>query len=64
MIQTGPTINSTTVKTLLLMQAALNLWNNGLSTTGRALVPDKSFWYLIDFKWIADAGATCQKLKK
>jgi len=33
LIQTGPTINSTVAKTLPLMQAALDLWNQGLSTT-------------------------------
>jgi len=33
LIQTGPTIHSTATKTLLLMQAALDLWNQGLSTT-------------------------------
>jgi len=35
----------------VLMQAALNLWNSSLSTTGGALVPEKSFWYLIAFRW-------------
>jgi len=48
LIQTGPTINSTAAETLLLMQV---VWNNGLSATGGALVPDKSFWYSMDFKW-------------
>jgi len=43
LIQTGPTITSTMGNTLPLMQAALDLWNNGLSATGGALVPEKSF---------------------
>jgi len=51
LIQTGPTITSTMGDTLPLMQATLNLWNSGLSATGGALVPEKSFWYSIDFKW-------------
>jgi len=51
LIQTGLTINSMAVETILLMQVALDLWNNSLSATGGALVPDKSFWYSIDFKW-------------
>ncbi len=51
LIQTRPTITSTMGDTLPLMQAALDLWNNGLSATGGALVPEKSFWYVIDFKW-------------
>ncbi len=37
--------------TMPLMQAALDLWNQGLSTTGGALIPEKSFWYSINFKW-------------
>jgi len=32
-----------TTKTLLLMQAALDLWNKGLSMTGSALVPKNQF---------------------
>jgi hypothetical protein len=33
------------------MQQGLDLWKGLLKATGRALVPDKSYWYLIDFKW-------------
>ena len=33
------------------MQDALTLWEGVLSATGGALVPDKSFWYLVGFKW-------------
>jgi len=44
-------IHSMATKTLPLMQAVLDLWNQGLSTTGGALVHEKSFWYSIDFKW-------------
>jgi len=51
LIQTRLTITSTTGDTLPLMQAALNLWNSSLSTKGGGLVPEKSFWYSIDFKW-------------
>jgi len=51
LIQTGPTITTSETDTLPLMQAALDLWNQGLHATGGALVPEKSFWYSIDFKW-------------
>jgi len=51
LIQTGPMLHSTAADTLPLMQAALDLWNQGLSATGGALVPEKSFWYSINFKW-------------
>ena len=33
------------------MQQGLDLWEGLLKATGGALVPDKSYWYLIDFKW-------------
>ena len=51
LIQTGPTITSTDLDVIPLMQAALSLWETGLRATGGALVPEKSFWYLIDFRW-------------
>jgi len=53
LIQTSQTIHSMANETLLLMQVALDLWNQGLSATGGSLIPEKSFWYLIDFKWAA-----------
>ena len=37
--------------------AALRWWTNGIRLTGGAIRPDKSFWYLIDFKWNAQQGA-------
>jgi hypothetical protein len=33
------------------MQDGLDLWEGLIKATGGALVPEKSFWYLIDFKW-------------
>jgi hypothetical protein len=33
------------------MQNGLDLWESLLKVTGGALVPEKSYWYLIDFKW-------------
>jgi len=34
------------------MQDAVDTWEKGLKITGGAIVPDKTFWYLIDFKWV------------
>jgi len=51
LIQTRQTIHSTSAEMLPMMQAALDLWNNGLQVTGGALVPAKFFWYAIDFRW-------------
>ena len=33
------------------MQQGLDLWEGLLKVMGGALVPAKSFWYLIDFQW-------------
>jgi hypothetical protein len=33
------------------MQRMLNHWEGGLRATGGALVPEKSYWYGIDFHW-------------
>jgi len=51
LVQTGPSLLSTSQEVLPLMQAVLSLWEQGLRATGGALVPSKSFWYHIDFRW-------------
>ena len=33
------------------MQKALDLWEGGIRATGGAIVPEKSYWCLIDFIW-------------
>ena len=43
------------------MQKALDMWEGGLWATGWALVPSKSYWYLIDFKWVNNQ---CVHVKK
>jgi hypothetical protein len=35
----------------LRMQADMDTWEGGLRNTGKALEPEKSFWYLIRFCW-------------
>lgn len=35
-------------------QEAMDRWEGGLRASGGALVPNKSFWYLIDFQWSED----------
>jgi hypothetical protein len=34
------------------LQRALDIWEGGLNATGGAIVPEKSHWYLVDFRWI------------
>jgi len=36
------------------MQQSVNYWEGLLRTTGGVLIPNKCFWYLIDFKWSND----------
>jgi hypothetical protein len=33
------------------LQGAIDHWGGGLRVSGGALVPSKSHWYLVDFKW-------------
>jgi hypothetical protein len=33
------------------MQEAIDMWEGGIRASGGALVPAKSYWYLIDFVW-------------
>jgi hypothetical protein len=33
------------------IQASMDTWEGGLRSTGGALYPEKSFWYLIRFFW-------------
>jgi hypothetical protein len=33
------------------MQRSMNCWEGGLRATGGAIAPEKTFWYLIDYKW-------------
>jgi len=45
----GPTINSHNV--LQTMQHSVDNWEGLLRATGGALVPNKCFWYLLDFRF-------------
>jgi len=33
------------------LQASVNIWEGSLSATSGAIVPQKSYWYLVDFQW-------------
>jgi hypothetical protein len=41
------------------MQGAVDHWEGGLRASGGALVPSKSHWYLVDFKWRNDSWKYC-----
>ena len=42
------------VEVIRKMQDAIDHWKGGIRATGGALVPVKSHWYLVDFKWKYD----------
>ena len=35
-----------------MLQSAVTDWEGGIRATGGAIVPDKTHWYLVDFKWV------------
>ncbi len=43
--------NKTYMETASNLQMAVNHWEGGLKATCGAIVPEKTFWYLIDFQW-------------
>lgn len=51
-IHTGQNIDTPGNKIIEKFQEVMNRWEGGLRATGGALVPSKSFWYLIDFHWL------------
>jgi hypothetical protein len=38
-------------KVCIALQAAVDLWDSSLAATSGAIVPEKTFWYLVDFHW-------------
>ena len=50
-VHIGRDVNVTGEEILLQMQEVVNHWEGGLKATDGALVPLKSYWYLIDFVW-------------
>ena len=51
LVHTAKDMQTSGLQVALEMQEGLDLWEGGLKATGGAIVPQKSFWYLIDFKW-------------
>jgi hypothetical protein len=51
LIQSAENVNETGESVRTKMQIAVDRWEGGLRATGGALVPSKSHWYLVDFKW-------------
>lgn len=49
--QTASNVNTSAIDTLPIIHGGINTWEGGLKAMGGALVPSKSYWYLIDFEW-------------
>ena len=61
LIHSAKTVNTPGFIVIEEMQKALDMWAGGLRATGGALVPSKSYWYMIDFKWINNQWAYVTK---
>jgi len=51
LIRTAHDNINTGIEVVNELQRALDLWEGGLHATGGAIVPEKSHWYLVDFRW-------------
>jgi hypothetical protein len=43
--------DGTAISTVKKLQESVTAWEGGLRTTGGAIVPEKTHWYLIEFAW-------------
>lgn len=50
-VHTGATVDTPWNQVMDQFQHAMDCWEGGLRASGGALVPEKSFWYLIDWNW-------------
>ncbi len=50
-VHTAQDVNTTGQDILIQMQQVIDHWEGGLRATGGAIVPKKSYWYLIDWIW-------------
>jgi hypothetical protein len=50
-VHTAQDVNTTGEDILKQMQQVIDHWEGGLRATGGAIVPRKSYWYLIDWVW-------------
>jgi hypothetical protein len=55
LVHTAKDVHTRGPQILLEMQQAIDHWEGGLKATGGALVPLKSYWYLIDFVWTGNS---------
>ena len=49
--QTAESVNDSGESVVDETQAGLDYWVGFLTATGGAISPDKSYWYLLDYRW-------------
>jgi hypothetical protein len=54
LVLTAETIETKGQELAEKFQSVIDMWEGSLRATGGALVPDKSCWYVIDFRWEDD----------
>ncbi|CAJ1963068.1 unnamed protein product [Cylindrotheca closterium] len=55
-IEAGASVDHSGEDICQSVQAAASMWAGGISATGGAINPEKSFWWLIDFAWDGRKG--------
>jgi hypothetical protein len=50
-VHTAPSVNTPDEDVFPLMMELFTHWEGGVKATGGALRPDKSYWWLLDFRW-------------
>jgi hypothetical protein len=50
-LHTAQDVHTTGTTIMKEMQTVIDRWEGGLRATGGAIVPKKSYWYLIDWIW-------------
>ena len=50
-VHSGKTVQTSGEEVMEQFQEAVDRWEGGLTATGGAIEPTKTFWYLIDFQW-------------
>jgi hypothetical protein len=49
----SPSFSTTYTEIMCNLQLSLDTWEGSLKATGGAIVPEKTYWQMIDFKWSA-----------
>lgn len=62
LVQAAKSVDQSGEAILSSIQECLTLWAGLVRSTGGAINPEKSFWWMIDFKWVPSLG--CWKFRR